>query len=424
MCGIFSVIKKDDCLFEEDEFASYYTGATGNWSRIPKSTSQEDTFLKSLLIATSLRGIDATGFALFDHEHKTIGIRKLPCNAIDFLKYTEYTDVENHFNTSKSGIIGHCRATTIGGNSYRTAHPFYFGDITGVHNGTLTTWTSLATGAISDSEAIYKKLASVTPEEYPEVLGGLFGAFALIWYNKATNKIYFARNKERPLAFIKGDNFVALASELSMLDFAFSRAMDSIKDKAELLEKCEMIESLEPNKLYTLDPETLGITITKLEYKTFPIASYTEKNYNKKSKSDDSYIKRYMLQKELEQSTPFSAGDTVVLNPTGYKQYGSNSEYGSIYGYISEGDKAYYFRMASVRNPKEVMSRYVEKFPEEIPTLTGTINSIYSDTSTDGPMRDLFTNIQVFPELLDNDKLIVHGINLTTVEWLNETKVC
>lgn len=101
-------------------------------------------------------------------------------------------------------IIGHVRAATYGGNTKANAHPFTKGNITLVHNGTLTNpfaWArhhNIDSNNINvDSDVICHVL---NKEQNFDVLGEINGAAALVMHdNNTPNKLYVYRNKDRDL---------------------------------------------------------------------------------------------------------------------------------------------------------------------------------------------------------------------------------
>lgn len=105
-------------------------------------------------------------------------------------------------------MIGHVRASTFGTNSKANAHPFTCGNITLVHNGTLTNpWAwgrhhGINTTNINvDSDVICHILDK---EQNFDVLGEINGAAALVMHDSKTpNRLYVYRNKERDLFYGK-----------------------------------------------------------------------------------------------------------------------------------------------------------------------------------------------------------------------------
>jgi predicted glutamine amidotransferase len=413
MCGIFGIIKGDNGFFSDD------ASTLGSWQQY-KMDTEEEILLKSLMYSSALRGTDATGFALVDTDNLMFHIKKLPVNAIDFSKLGDYVSVENYLQFTNIGILGHVRAGTTGGNSYRTAHPFVFGDIVGVHNGTLTGWQLLSQKAASDSEAFYTALSELSSSEYTGFLGKITGAYTFVWYNRATNKYYIARNDQRPLNVMQVDNAnIVFASEYAAIEFAFLRATGSIEKRNEYWKKCRMINIL-PHTLYEIDPEEMSISETAYtieEKKSLPAPVSTYTNTNTKSK--------YNYNKALELS-PFSVDEMVEIIPTGFKEYegrqGAVDTMGTIWGYINNGGKNYMFVSYAVKNVKKMMDDYISNFPNVIPRMYADIQQIY--TSPDPQrlddaknMKDPLTGMKIHPEMDEHNYVLVHSIKAETITF-------
>jgi len=128
------------------------------------------------------------------------------------------------FTGFQRAIIGHNRFGTTGGISKRTAHPFDFDSLVGVHNGTLTTKWKLENGNEFkvDSEALFNHMEVHGLSHLMQHMGG---AWALVWWDKAEETLNFLRNKERPLwiAFTNDNDTLFWASELWMLEGVLRR---------------------------------------------------------------------------------------------------------------------------------------------------------------------------------------------------------
>lgn len=178
---------------------------------------RRDVFLNGMLFNV-LRGWDATGVAgvkdVWDKNKRRPDVFtfKRALHAVDFFdskgakrwadKFDEY-----HY------VIGHTRAGTSGGAEDRNAHPFSYGDITLVHNGTVNQQYLPHKGdEYVDSAAIAATMAKLGEKETLELLDG---AFSLVWYNQSNDTLNFARNKRKPMGFlfVKGKNEMYFGSE-------------------------------------------------------------------------------------------------------------------------------------------------------------------------------------------------------------------
>lgn len=176
-------------------------------------------FFKQALFADTLRGLDSTGVFCLEQKDKDKQPEtwKKALAAYDFLQLA-HTNKLLRDSADFSMMIGHNRAATKGGIHHHTAHPFQIGDITLVHNGTVSNHRTLFGGMQFDvdSEAITH---AINEEGYEKVIEKLDGAFTLIWHDAKDGSVNIVRNEERPLAFgkVKDKKTVLLSSEAHML---------------------------------------------------------------------------------------------------------------------------------------------------------------------------------------------------------------
>jgi hypothetical protein len=148
----------------------------------------------------TLRGADSTGVMTLRKDF-TVDTLKTLMPGDRFVQSPRYQkDVKPGWCQ-----VGHNRAATKGKVNTTNAHPFIFGDVTLVHNGTL--WgggNSLPTyndDLPVDSMQIAHALAEHTPEEATAVLKEIDGSFALVWFDKRDKSVNMARNGERPMHY-------------------------------------------------------------------------------------------------------------------------------------------------------------------------------------------------------------------------------
>ena len=197
MCGIVGVISKStNGLFYTDM----------------------DLF-QNMLVCDSLRGEDSTGvFGVYkNRQARTIKVAAEPHM---LFRCPEWDDFRTKAISSMQIVVGHNRSATRGAVTTNNAHPFSEGKIVLVHNGTLHNQKDFNKEVEVDSHAITHAL-----NERPakEVLKEIDGAFAFVWYNRDDQKLYIARNSERPLSFVETSTNIYFASEAGMLDFVLSR---------------------------------------------------------------------------------------------------------------------------------------------------------------------------------------------------------
>jgi hypothetical protein len=180
MCGIVGFISKGDDLF----------------------TKEKQHFMHFGLTLDTLRGYDSTGIISVSERFKVTAAKSLMAG--DKYVHSQHYKNNNHDAWAK---IGHNRAATAGTVSLPNAHPFTFGAVTLVHNGTLCgDGQSIKTynkDFAVDSMQIAYALSEAKPEEAKAVLKTIDGSFAIVWTDTRDESINMARNSDRPLHFTR-----------------------------------------------------------------------------------------------------------------------------------------------------------------------------------------------------------------------------
>lgn len=138
-------------------------------------------------------------------------------------------EVKQLTNVYNQIILGHNRHATIGDLSADAAHPFEFDNLIGMHNGTILSqhvhaWMEKEKFH-TDSEAL---LHLISREGFDKTLCQLDDekdAYALVWFDKMTKKVYLTRNSKRPLGFAVNNKRAVMyyASELEALKYVLKR---------------------------------------------------------------------------------------------------------------------------------------------------------------------------------------------------------
>ena len=196
------------------------------------------------IILDTLRGFHSTGLAYVDYDGNA-EVYKKPVPGYDFVQLKKFQDIIK--DPEKYPImIAHNRWATKGKVNTENAHPFQHDHITGVHNGSLSTWRYLAPDEDfdTDSEHIFHALAN---NETPDVLRRIDGAAALVWHDATDNTVHVVRNEERPfyIVHIKNHELVFGASELEMLELMCARNNLDIEESYSVGEKNEFIFDIE-----------------------------------------------------------------------------------------------------------------------------------------------------------------------------------
>lgn len=186
---------------------------------------------KDLLTIDIVRGRDSTGVIKVNTAGKTEYL-KLAMNAAAYLENSQCQKfIDRGWNRL---LIGHNRAATKGAVNHLNAHPFHFGDIVGVHNGTLTAQYQLDDYDTDvDSERLYHHLAT---HGLQDTVNKMTGAWALVWYNIKDKTLNMYRNSQRPLhyAFTEDKKSIVFASEWGQLIWMEDKHKLTLDDIQEL----------------------------------------------------------------------------------------------------------------------------------------------------------------------------------------------
>lgn len=177
MCGIVGYISNNDKL---------YMGV-------------KDHFMRFALALDTLRGEDSTGLFTVTKRFTVKSLRTT-------MPGDQFVQSKGYLKKYKTGWaqIGHNRAATRGEISIANTHPFTFGPVTLVHNGTLKADGSnfdtydKSIGVV-DSMQIALALSERPANQAKEVLEQIDGSFAIVWSDTRDESINMARNLDRPL---------------------------------------------------------------------------------------------------------------------------------------------------------------------------------------------------------------------------------
>lgn len=265
-------------------------GIVGYLSADPKAYQREKKhFLRFALFIDTVRGYDSTGVIRVRTDKAVVDKKVQPG--------TQYVVQKNFLQEKETAWagIGHNRAATAGSVKLANAHPFKFGAVTMVHNGTLKDGGRSLNGYNEDLEVdsmqIALALSLVPPEDAAKVLTTINGSFALVWHDARDNKIRMARNGQRPLHFTQNSKqdilwFMSDATHLKCLN-------DSLRGT-----KVEGhgIYSLDPNCLLIYSKGNLKPHLQKFGNYVPPAPPRREKK--KLSKSADDKWREYLAERQ------------------------------------------------------------------------------------------------------------------------------
>lgn len=246
-------------------------GLTGAYSPSPLTENELDT-VGRLVILSHFRGSDSTGFMSIwegkggtkDQKHppKFMHWKGLahPC---DFVLSSWEVMKEKAFKKLNPNVLAfHTRYATKGDVSIPNAHPFDFPSVLGMHNGTVSMGLKFEKECQTDSEAIYKEIDSIGIDEFIK-REPVYGAMALVFYDKKKKTLNFWRNSQRPLHFIAQNRVLYWASEARDLVNA-----TNILSTPEPIEFSETANQAIPDKKILSLPENTLVSID-MQFTTF-----------------------------------------------------------------------------------------------------------------------------------------------------------
>lgn len=201
---------------------------------------KEEQVARDLLFMNTLRGEDSTGVATLEKgKNQTIKIAKVvgpPWFLTDTKKFDKV------MKGSLALVMQHNRKATVGAKTEMNAHPFEYGDIVGMHNGTITDWYLRDLPKYEDFETDSKVLInSIDKIGIEKTIAAIpdnenMVAYAIVWYDAKDHSINFARNSKRELFYCLSDNRHDLfwSSEIEMLASAVNRREVVRTDKSKI----------------------------------------------------------------------------------------------------------------------------------------------------------------------------------------------
>lgn len=216
---------------------------------IPK----DHKIFRDLLLIDVIRGQDSTGILRVTKFLREITVDKdigPPQNLWEYQDRHGQYDLHGVIKYGSKVLLGHNRAATVGQVSVDNAHPFTFGDITGVHNGTLYNHTNLMGNFDIDSKKVFY---TISEKGIDYTWERLMGAASLVWWDDKESTLNFIRNDQRPM-FTLYDEFsktLYWASESAMLTLAFVRNRKNWPKGKD--GKILVPTSTQPDTLYTYD---------------------------------------------------------------------------------------------------------------------------------------------------------------------------
>lgn len=293
MCGIMMYVKKK----QEGSIRYDYRSSVGS-------------VIKQLLYASAVRGWDSTGI-IYGNNTGPANSMKSPVQPAIFLTHTKVKDLLKLYDFDY--FIGHARWATQGSINYHNSHPFVFGHVSLVHNGTLKIMPTNKQNKTFevDSEAIAYMISELEPEsdELLKAISELLGSYVLVWRDTRTNKTYIVRNTGRSLFILDDLAGSFLASEELMLKWVCGRAKYYGNPTSVLSEE-----------LFSIGGEGL-VSVAKIPFKTYN--TYVAKPVKTNYPVDKS--------KQISHTTDNKIV-TASINLFNFKEYATNISLGRMYG--------------------------------------------------------------------------------------------
>lgn len=244
--------------------------------------------------------------------------------------------------------VGHNRYATMGSVTSKNAHPFNHGDITLVHNGTLTNQSLLPNHEkfVVDSENICHSINKIGAAE---TIQKLDGAFTLVWFDSSDKTLHIIRNEERPFHLAEtfsGDWYGA--SEKDMLLWILNRGKQylKIKQNFEIEVGVEYIFDAAPGKFSLKEKvkhELPKFTHTYSpsywqgygSYGSYPTYNRSSVVYTPPKASTGEKFEKVNNLFEAE-GLKFKHGDQLVFSPSWCQEYKPKQGIGMIEGFLDE----------------------------------------------------------------------------------------
>lgn len=235
-------------------------GIVGYIAKYPKAHERSrEKFLIEGLVMDTLRGWDSTGLIWVDNKFD-VGTMRNTQPGPQFVRNKKFIETD----TNGWAAIGHNRAATRGTVKVSNAHPFRYGPVALVHNGTLRDWRNGLPHTNAkievDSAMIAYNLSQVEPDDVDSVFKLVDGDFVFVWTDQRDESINFVRNNGRPLHFgeSRNGNLMYFMSEAGMLRSLSERQ----KDTSAKIDDVFSMETLKHLKFKkgSLVPEVRAIT--------------------------------------------------------------------------------------------------------------------------------------------------------------------
>jgi len=295
--------------------------------------------VSEMALVGSVRGMDSTG--MFTVTPKgDVEVYKRALHSHDYLQLRQSKIMIENLH-SKEAVIGHNRAATMGSVTDDMAHPFTYGDITMVHNGTLKNHRMLHNDIppfASDSEALCWAINHMGARAALEAVSG---AFSIIWYDASEDTINLCRNDDRPMSMaMTTDGRLVLASESLMLKWMLDRDSLTVEGSVRYPVKGYILTfKLNEDTPYTAEEINLYTPPTPKIYTGYTKYDTKPTNNSHLTSNTSFNKKRADRVTDLLATTNHRLGDSIVFWGGDFTPYREGGSTGKIDGYDEYGEK-------------------------------------------------------------------------------------
>lgn len=265
-----------------------------------------------MLLLNAMRGMDSTGVAGIWKNQKDVDIIKCIGHPFNLSRVDGWEDWKRRCNSQYSAILGHGRLATRGATNTKNAHPFQRGDITLIHNGTLSNFWELKKN-YSNPEAFEVDsdcAANHIHDSGLDAFKKFEGAFAFIWHDLKDGKIRAIRNEERPLYVMERTDVNNpqwyLSSEPAIFDYVRSKGV--IKGTW---------KTLKPGEMITFDMKKHNVEFTTVPLFKKPAHVPIHHHHNRQREISDEEANYWELWSHFQAAALDEEKQDTVLAPVG-----------------------------------------------------------------------------------------------------------